>query len=183
MRFDKTKIEGCFSISPDVYEDERGGFYRVFCEEEIKEFAGDIKFVQINHSMNKLKGTFRGLHYQIPPHIEDKLIRCVSGKVIDIFLDLRTDSPTFLQYDFLELSETNRRMVFLCKGIAHGFLTLEDNTQLIYHHTQFYNKESERGVRYDDPQIQLELPVDINVISTKDLQYDLLPNGFNGLEI
>ena len=183
MKFLKTNIDGCFIVEPNLIEDNRGGFFRSFCKEEFQSYAGEVDFVQMNHSINYKKGTFRGMHYQATPYAEEKLIRCVKGRVLDFFLDLRKDSPTSLKYGQAELSAENRKMVYICKGIAHGFLTLANNTELIYHHTQKYVKEADRGVRYDDPKVSLQLPTEISVVSDKDLNYPLLTEEFKGIVI
>lgn len=183
MKFLKTNIEGCFVIEPNLIEDDRGGFFRSFCKEEFSGHVGEVDFVQMNHSINLNKGTFRGLHYQQPPYAEEKLIRCVKGKVIDFFLDLREGSPTFLEYSEIELSAENRKMIYICKGIAHGFITLENNTELLYHHTEKYNKEADRGIHYNDPKVILKLPIDVEVISEKDQKYSLLADDFKGIEV
>ena len=183
MKFLKTNIEGCFVIEPNLMEDNRGGFFRSFCKEEFHEHVGAVDFAQMNHSINLKKGTFRGLHYQQPPYAEEKLIRCVKGKLIDFFLDIREGSPTFLKYGKIELSTANRKMIYICKGIAHGFITLENNTELLYHHTEKYNKEADRGIRYNDPKVMLKLPIEISVVSDKDLNYPLLTEEFKGIVI
>ena len=184
MKFHKTNIEGCFIIDPDIIEDDRGGFFRVFCKDEFRDHLGEeISFTQINHSINNKKGTFRGMHYQNPPYCEGKLIRCVAGKVVDYFLDLRKGSPTFLKYSEVELSSENNKMIYLCKGVAHGFFTLEDHTALIYHHTESYHKDADRAIRYNDPMVNINLPSDVIVISEKDQSHQLLTNNYRGLEL
>jgi dTDP-4-dehydrorhamnose 3,5-epimerase len=184
MHFEETKIQGCFLISPEVYSDERGWFARVFCETEFKEKIGlDLKFTQINHSFNLMRGTFRGLHFQQAPYCEDKLIRCIAGSVLDFILDLRNDSPTFLKWISVELSAKNRQFIFLPKGMAHGFQTLEDDTELIYHHSVPYNKAADCGILYHDPLVNIALPLPISLISEKDKSYDLLDNNFKGITL
>jgi len=182
MKFLKTKIQGCYLIHPEVLKDSRGGFFRTFCEDEFKRETGqNIIFKQLNHSINTSKGTFRGMHYQSSPYGEEKLVRCIQGTVIDYFVDLRKNSPTFLQYDQVELSAINKNMIYLCKGIAHGFLTLEVNTELIYHHTESYQKDADRGLKYSDKKINIKLPFDPLVISEKDDNYPTLPINFKGI--
>ena len=183
MQFHKTNIAGCYLIEPEVIEDNRGGFFRSFCKEEFMEHIGDVDFTQMNHSINYKKGTFRGMHYQQKPYAEGKLIRCVKGKVVDFFLDIRKESSTFLQHGKIELSAENRSMIYICKGVAHGFLTLEDNSELIYHHTESYHKEADKGIYYNDPKLDIKLPIRIEVISEKDQNYSLLHNDFKGIEI
>lgn len=184
MQFSETKIKGCFLVSPEPLSDERGWFARVFCEDEFKKHLNvDLKFVQINHSFNAKKGTFRGMHFQQAPYSEDKLIRCIAGSVMDIVLDLRKESPTFMHWMGVELSAKNRQLIFLPKGLAHGFQTLEDNTELIYHHTTAYHKEADRGILYNDPRVNIHLPLDVSMISEKDKSYSVLDNHFNGIDI
>lgn len=141
----------------------------------------DKEFVQINQSINHKIGTFRGLHFQRPPYGDTKLIRCISGKVYDVLVDVRKDSETFLKYVGLELSEENKKMLFVPEGFAHGFITLEDNSQLIYHHTTIYKPGFEDGVNYNDPKLELKLPIDIRVISQKDSNIPLIDNQFKGV--
>jgi dTDP-4-dehydrorhamnose 3,5-epimerase len=176
-------IPGCFIIHPEPITDDRGWFSRVFCETEFESELGPVKFVQINHSFNSKKGTFRGMHFQQPPFSEGKLIRCIAGKVMDVALDVRKNSSTFLKSLKIELSAENRQIVFLPAGIAHGFQTLEDNSELIYHHTKKYNKESDAGVRFNDPLVNIELPLPISLISEKDRNYPLLSKEFKGIDI
>jgi len=183
MRFDPTEIKGCFLIQPIPVSDERGWFARVFCEGEALPFLGEVRFVQINHSFNRRKGTFRGMHYQVPPNAEGKLIRCIAGSITDFILDIRENSPTFLKYISVELSAKNQRMIFIPQGCAHGFQTLEDNSELIYHHTSSYNKDADRGIRYDDPRVDMKLQIGIGMISDKDKGYPLLEKNFKGIQL
>lgn len=181
MKFNATKIKGLYLIMPDEHMDERGLFFRTFCKKEFLKVNIDVDFVQINQSINFKKGTFRGLHFQNPPFGDNKLIRCISGKVIDILVDLRKNSSTFLQYFMVEISEFNRKMVYVPEGIAHGFITLEDNSQLIYHHTSFYEPNHEGAVNYREPKIKINLPIPVSIISEKDLNIPFLNDTFNGL--
>lgn len=183
MKIQETIIKNCFIIQPNLIEDERGWFTRVFCDDLFNEIGKDLRFKQINHSFNKQKGTFRGMHYQEPPYSEEKLIRCIAGSVIDFVLDIRKDSETFLKHIAVELSSQNKSMIFLPKGVAHGFLTLSDDTELLYHHTVPFNKQADRGLRFDDPKIDIKLPIEISNISVKDKNYTLLTDNFSGLTI
>jgi dTDP-4-dehydrorhamnose 3,5-epimerase len=183
MKFHKTAFEGCYTIEPDIHEDERGWFTRVFCAREVKSYFGDLNLVQTNHSFNSKKGTFRGLHYQEAPFADAKLVRCIAGSVIDIVVDLRPDSLTFMRHLTAELSARNRTLIFLPKGMAHGFQTLEDNTELIYQHSEFYVSSADKGLRYDDPKLSLTLPCEISAISEKDKNYPLLKNDFKGIAV
>lgn len=181
MIFLETSIKGLYIIEPTPNYDERGWFSRVYCQKEFLQISNDEIFVQINHSFNVKKGTFRGFHYQIFPSCEQKLIRCISGSALDIVIDLRRGSETFLKNIHVKITKNNK-MIFVPKGCAHGFLTLEDNTELLYHHTAFYEQRSERGIRYDDPMLNISLKEKINIISKKDLEYPMLPKDFTGLE-
>jgi dTDP-4-dehydrorhamnose 3,5-epimerase len=183
LKIKKTIIKDCFVIEPDLFEDARGWFTRVFCDDAFAEIKKDLHFKQINHSYNKKKGTFRGMHYQEPPFAEEKLIRCITGSVIDFILDLRKDSETFLKYIAVELNPKNKTMVFLPKGVAHGFITLDDDTELLYHHTVSYYKDADKGLRFNDPKIDIRLPIEISIISEKDKSYPLLTDNFTGLVI
>ena len=181
MQFKELEIKGCFEITPLPIVDNRGWFARVYCEEEFKKFNLKGNFVQFNQSFNSKKGTVRGLHFQKTPFKEEKLIRCVSGRVCDIIVDLRLNSPTFLQSIFVELSSLNNNLIYLPAGIAHGFQTLEDNCTLLYHHTQFYNKEADAGVSIFDPMLNIKLPLEVTVISEKDSNYPLIIEDFKGI--
>ena len=130
----------------------------------------------MNHSFNNLKGTIRGMHFQKEPHQEKKLVRCIKGSVFDVIIDLRKESETFLKYISIELSEKNKTMILIPENFAHGFQTLEDNTELLYHHTEFYNKEFEDGLLYNDPQLKITWPLPVTVISEKDKGYTPIIN-------
>jgi dTDP-4-dehydrorhamnose 3,5-epimerase len=181
MIFSETKLKGAFVIEPEPFTDERGLFARVYCAEEFKAIGHHKPFVQINHSVNTHKATFRGLHYQLPPFSEIKLIRCVAGKVFDVIVDIRKGSQTFLQHFTVELSAKNMKMLYVPEGFAHGFITLEDNTQLIYHHTSFYKPGFEAGIGYNDPRLEIKLPVEPLVITEKDKSYPLINSSFTGI--
>lgn len=183
MIFERTIIDGCYLVKPILFNDDRGWFARFFCDDLFSEIGKNIHFKQINHSFNTYKGTFRGMHYQESPHLEDKLVRCLSGKVLDYVLDIRKDSPTFLKHISVELNTENKTMIFIPKGLAHGFQTLEDNTELLYHHTKEYCKGSDRGLRYNDPKININLSLPLRMISEKDKNYQLITNDFKGITI
>lgn len=151
-----------------------GVFARTFCKEQFLKIDFDKEFVQFNHSFNKFKGTVRGMHFQNAPFAETKLIRCVKGSVYDVVVDLRKDSPTFLKTFEVELSDVNMLGILIPEGFAHGFQALEDNTSLIYHHTNYYTPNSEGGLRYDDPKLNLKWPLPPLNISSKDLSYNLI---------
>lgn len=181
MKFSKTHFDGLVVIDAEPFVDDRGHFFRTYCKNEFEGMGHTKEFVQINHSVNKYKGTFRGFHYQNPPFKEIKVVRCISGSVLDVVIDIRKNSKTFLESFQLEISEENRKMIYIPEGFAHGFITLEDNSQLIYFHSEFYNPKFEKGLRFDDPRLDIELPFDPNSISEKDKKYPLLKNTFEGI--
>jgi dTDP-4-dehydrorhamnose 3,5-epimerase len=181
MKFNETPLRGAYVIDLEPFSDERGLFARTYCKKEFFKIGFDKEFVQFNFSKTATKGSIRGLHYQVPPQAETKLIRCIRGKVYDVMVDLRSNSPTFMQFYPVELSEDNMRMVLIPEGFAHGFQTLEDNTQLIYHHTAFYAPGYEKGIRYNDPELNIQWPLDVTVISEKDENYPLLTPAFKVL--
>lgn len=168
MKFTKTKLEGAYIIDTEKKEDERGFFARTFCAEEFSINGLPVNFVQANTSFNNKKGTLRGMHFQKAPYEEDKLIRCTKGSVFDVIIDLRKDSPTYKQWFGTELSEGNRRSLFVPKGFAHGYLTLEDNSEVTYLVTQFYTPNADSGVRFNDLVFNIEWPILPTVISEKD---------------
>ena len=184
MKFKETSINGVFIIELEPVSDDRGWFARTFCKQDFSEIGFQEEFVQINQSFNLQVGTFRGLHYQVPPKTEIKLIQCVSGSVLDIATDIRRGSPTFLKSSIVEMSAggPNQKLILIPAGVAHGFVTLQDNSSLIYHHTEYYSKEHDRGLRIDDPVLNIRLPVPIQVISKKDQSYELLPPDFQGVK-
>jgi len=183
MIFTETNLKGAYIIDPEPFVDERGLFARVYCKEEFKEIDFQSEFVQFNHSVNKSKRTFRGLHYQRPPFSEVKLIRCIRGNVFDIIVDLRKDSTTFLKHYCIELSEKNMKTMLVPQGFAHGFLTLEDNSQMLYHHTEYFKPGFEAGLRYDDPVLNIKLPEVPKIISEKDKNNPLISNTFKAIDL
>ena len=183
MTFLETPLKGAYIIELEPFTDDRGWFARTFCKEEFLAIGHDQEFVQFNHSATRKKGSVRGMHYQLPPFTEIKLIRCIRGRVYDVIIDIRRHSPTFLQFFPVELSEENLRSVYIPQGFAHGFQTLEDNTHLIYHHTAFYTPGFEGGIRYNDPALGITWPLPVSVITEKDMNHSLLNNSFKGISI
>lgn len=167
MNFIKTKIDGLVIIEPSVYSDERGFFMESYSKKVFSENGIGIEFVQDNHSRST-KGVFRGLHFQKPPFAQDKLVRCTKGEVLDIAVDIRKDSPTFGQYESVLISEENKKMFFIPKGFAHGFLVLSEIADFQYKCSNFYNKESEGGLSYNDPNIKIDWPQMDLILSDKD---------------
>lgn len=174
MRFTETALKGAFIIEPDRIEDERGFFARTFCRQEFEKHGLNPNLVQCSVSFNTKKGTVRGMHYQTKPHEEARLVRCTRGAMYDVILDLRGDSPTFKQWISVELTAENRTMVYIPEGFAHGFQTLEDNTEVFYQMSEFYHPECARGARWDDPVFGIVWPIDKKTVSRKDASWELL---------
>ncbi|HEV7329737.1 MAG TPA: dTDP-4-dehydrorhamnose 3,5-epimerase [Flavisolibacter sp.] len=168
MIFTETKLKGAYIIDVKRLEDERGFFGRSFCQREFEAFGLNTNAVQANVSFNTTKGTLRGMHMQVQPYGETKLVRCTRGAIYDVIVDLRPDSPTFKQWIGVELTAETYRMLFVPEGFAHGFLTLEDNTDVTYQVTQFYTPIAERGFRWDDPAFNIQWPYPPTLVSPKD---------------
>jgi len=183
MKFAETALKGAYIVETEPFRDERGLFARTFCKRDFNQIGHTKEFVQFNHSLTVNKGTVRGIHYQTPPDSEIKLIRCIRGKVYDVIIDVRQHSPTFLQHIGVELSEENMLSIYVPEGFAHGFQTLEDHTQLIYHHTGFYTPASERGLNFNDPALAIKWPLPPINITTKDKNHPYISNQFKGIEI
>ena len=171
MIFTETKLKGAFVIEPERHEDERGFFARVWDSKEFAKKGLARKIVQQSISFNKQKGTLRGMHWQARPHEENKLVHVTRGKIYDVIIDMRRDSGTYKKYFAVELSGENRAMLWVPKGLAHGFLTLEDNTEVFYQMSEFYSPEHARGVRFDDPAFNVSWPEEVMVISERDKTY------------
>ncbi len=181
MKFNALPLPGLYTIELNVLKDDRGGFARTFCKKEFEQIGHSKEFVQLNQSWNTKKGTVRGMHFQKPPFKEIKLIRCVKGAVLDVVLDIRKDSPTFLQHIAIELSEDNKTMIYVPEGFAHGFQTLADNSELIYHHTEYYVPDSEGGLRFDDPELNIKWQLPVTVISERDKNHPLIDKTYKGI--
>jgi dTDP-4-dehydrorhamnose 3,5-epimerase len=164
MIFEETKLPGVCVIEVQRLKDDRGFFGRSFCRNEFVGRGLNPDVAQCNVSFNREAGTLRGMHYQLAPHAEDKLIRCTRGKLYDVIVDLRRESPTFRQWIALELTGDNQRMLYAPKGCAHGFLTLEDNTEVFYQMSEFYHAESASGVRWNDPVFGIQWPLGVQMI-------------------
>ena len=174
MKFIGTKLEGAWVIEPRLYEDSRGLFARTYCTREFREQGLVDSFVQCNTSWNARKGTVRGLHYQLPPSSEVKLVRCTAGALWDVIVDLRPDSPTYLQHVSVELTAKNRLALYIPELLAHGFQALEDGTEVFYQMSAFYTPELSRGLRYDDPRLGIKWPLPVASISDQDRAWALL---------
>lgn len=171
MIFTHTAIAGAYIIDPGRLEDERGFFARVWCRQEFEAQGLNPGLVQCSISFNRKQGTLRGMHYQAPPHAEARLVRCTLGAIFDVIVDLRPDSKTFRKWFSVELSADNRRMLYIPEGIAHGFLTLRDNTEVFYQMSEYYAAEYARGVRWNDPAFGIHWPANVMVMSERDRSY------------
>lgn len=174
MIFNKTNLGSAFLIKPEFKKDERGFFARTFCEKEFSTHKIANKFVQCNISFNHKKGTLRGMHFQLPPNEEAKLVRCTMGSIYDVIVDVRPDSQTYANWFAVELSAINRNMIYIPAGFAHGFQTLEDNSEVFYQMSEFYKPGSDSGFKYDDPLVKIDWPLDISIVSSKDLHMGYL---------
>jgi dTDP-4-dehydrorhamnose 3,5-epimerase len=174
MIFHETKLKGAFIVELDKMDDDRGFFARAFCSQKFEQHGLRPQVVQANMSYNHKKGTVRGMHYQVSPASEPKFIRCISGSIWDVIIDMRPDSPTYLQNIGVELSAENRRAIYVPDMFAHGNQALTDGAELLYLVGEFYTPGCERGVRHDDPLIEIEWPLAVTVISDKDASWPLL---------
>jgi len=171
MEFFETKLSGIYIVEMNKIEDERGFFARAWCQEEFEEAGLVPKTVQINVGYSERKGTLRGMHYQETPHREVKLVRCTRGVLYDVVVDLRPESPTYKKWVGVELSSENHRMMYVPEGCAHGYQTLEDDTEMVYQTSEFYAPEVATGVRYNDPEFDIEWPMPVEVISDTDADW------------
>jgi dTDP-4-dehydrorhamnose 3,5-epimerase len=173
MIFSETKLKGAFIIDLEIREDHRGFFARTFCAKEFEDHGLKPVVAQCNLSFNYKAGTLRGMHYQTPPAAETKLIRCTRGAIYDVIIDLRPESPTYMQHVGVELTEENRRALYVPEMFAHGYQTLTDGAEVVYQVGEFYTPGYERGIRYDDPAFGIQWPVPVSVISEKDASWSL----------
>ena len=171
MIFTETALSGAFVIDPEGQEDARGLFARTWCRRELQTRGLETRMAQCGTSFNKRKGTLRGLHYQVPPAAETKIVRCTRGSLYDVMVDLRPGSPTFLGHVGIVLTADNRRMLYVPSGFAHGFQTLEDDTEVFYQISEFWAPEHARGVRWDDPLFAIAWPNDQRTMIERDLRY------------
>ena len=171
MKFVETALQGALIIHPELIEDERGFFARTFCRSEFEARGLDGELVQCSISFNRKKGTIRGMHLQLPPCEETRLVRCTRGAIYDVIVDLRPDSPTYCKWIAAELTEANRHQLYIPPGFAHGFQTLIDDCEVFYQMSAFYAPECSSGVRWDDPALKIEWPQPVTVISARDRSY------------
>lgn len=181
MIFNPLSLSGAFTIDVQPFQDIRGFFTRTFCENEFSQQALITHFVQANHSGTNGKGVVRGMHFQFPPEGEVKLVKCVQGAIFDVIVDVRAGSSTFLQWYGTELTAENKRMMYVPIGFAHGFQSLTDYSEITYMVSNFYRKESEGGIRYDDPKIKIDWPLPVSLVSDKDMKIPLVDEKFKGV--
>lgn len=174
MIFQETKLKGAFIIEIERREDERGFFARAFCQKEFEAHGLKPVVAQANVASNKRKGTLRGMHFQFPPAAETKLVRCTRGAILDVIVDLRPESPTYLQHVSVELNEENQRAIYVPERFGHGYQALRDGTDTSYQVGEFYTPNSEGGLMYDDPRLGIEWPLPVSVISEKDQKFGRL---------
>lgn len=168
MIFTETKLKGAFVLDLELRSDDRGGFARTYCAKEFEAHGLKPSVAQCNLSFNYKAGTLRGMHYQIPPAAETKLVRCTKGAIYDVIIDLRPDSPTYLQHFGVELTADNRRALYVPELFAHGYQALTDDAEVVYQVGEFYTPGYERGIRYDDPTFAIAWPIPVTVMSEKD---------------
>lgn len=168
MKFTEHTISGVFEIKPDPHFDDRGFFMRVYDVELFEKYGVNKSWVQENHSRSEQEGIIRGLHFQFPPFSETKLIRCIRGSVLDVFVDLRKGSKTFGQWSSIILNEENKKMVLIPRGLAHGFCTLTEVSEVVYKVDNFYSREYEKGLIWNDPDLRISWPVEYPILSQKD---------------
>ena len=171
MIFHRTPLEGAWLIEPERIEDARGYFARVRCEREFAEHGLNSRWVQSSVSQNTRRGTLRGMHFQAAPHGEIKLVRCTRGAIFDVIIDLRPQSKSYMQHFSVRLSEENHTTIYIPEGLAHGFLTLEDGTEVLYEMSEFYHAESARGVRWNDPAFGIAWPEEPRILIERDRNY------------
>jgi dTDP-4-dehydrorhamnose 3,5-epimerase len=174
MIFKPIPLKGAYLIETEPHFDHRGYFERLICRKELMEIDLANEIVQVNHSFSKKKGTLRGLHFQIPPFSETRIIKCIKGSVFDVAIDIRKESPTFLKWFGLELSTENNRMLYIPEGFAHGFQTLKNNSELLYFHTGYYYPQAEAAISCLDPLLKIEFPLKVTEISDRDKSYPFI---------
>lgn len=183
FKFEELRLKGLVRIERTSNHDTRGSFDRIFCAQELQRAGATKPIVQINHSMTTNSGTIRGMHFQHPPHTESKIVTCMRGEVLDVAVDIRRDSKTFLNWHAEVLSESNQTSLYIPEGFAHGFQALTDNCHLLYLHSCLYAPDSEGGLNALDPQIGIDWPLEVTHISARDTGFPLLESAFMGIEV
>jgi len=183
MKINNTKIEGLVVVEADPKIDSRGAFTRFFCEDELSVIFGKRRILQINHSITRIIGSIRGMHFQYPPFAEMKMIHCLNGRVWDVAVDLREGSSTFLQWHAEELNADSGKAIVIPEGFAHGFQAMEKNSELLYFHTAKYVKSGEGAVKYNDPALSISWPLPVSDISERDKNHQLIDKLFKGIKL
>jgi dTDP-4-dehydrorhamnose 3,5-epimerase len=181
MIFNETTLPGSYVVDLTPVGDARGWFARTYCKQEFSAIGHTKEWVQMNHSFTAKKGTVRGMHFQHPPHEEIKMVRCIAGAVYDVIIDLRKNSSTYLQWFGIEISASNKKMIYIPEGFAHGFQALSDDTELLYQHTQFYTPAAEAGIIYNDPVVGIQWPLPLTEISARDRSHPNIDSTFKSL--
>jgi dTDP-4-dehydrorhamnose 3,5-epimerase len=182
LQFIPTLLSGLYSIKGKPIKDQRGFFNRLFCAEEISEIGLKKPIVQMNQTMTRKKGAIRGLHFQNTPYTETKIVTCIKGKVFDVAIDIRKNSPTFLKWHAEELSDSNNVSLYIPDGFAHGFQALTNDCELLYMHSEFYQSAAEDALNVLDPRLSIKWPLEITEISERDSKHPMI-NIFKGVEI
>jgi dTDP-4-dehydrorhamnose 3,5-epimerase len=177
MIFTETRLKGAFIVDVERRGDERGFFARVFCQKEFEELGLESNVAQTNVAVSAKRGTLRGMHFQYPPTAEAKLMRCIHGAIVDVIVDLRPESPTYLQHIAVELNSESQRALYVPGRFAHGYQTLQDGTAILYQSSAFYAPNAESGLRYDDPRLAIDWPLPVSSMSSKDCAFGLLENA------
>jgi dTDP-4-dehydrorhamnose reductase/dTDP-4-dehydrorhamnose 3,5-epimerase len=177
MNIVKTEIEDVLIIEPKVFGDHRGWFIETYSKEKFKALGIDLDFIQDNHSLSAHSGTLRGLHFQLEPKSQTKLVRCTKGKILDVAVDLRKGSPTYKKWVAVELSDDNKKQLLVPKGFAHGFLTLTDDAEVQYKVDEYYSRENDRSIRFDDPEIGINWGIENPILSDKDINASFLKDS------
>lgn len=181
-KFDSTEFDGLYIYRRNVFKDARGSLDRLYCKNLFREITPNQEILQINHTITKEKGTVKGLHYQLPPFSETKIISCIKGKIWDVAIDLRIQSKTYLKFFSILLSEEDIQTVVIPKGFAHGYQSLEENTEIIYLHTSEYKPEYERGLNPFDKTLSIEWPIEVTICSERDRNHPDITSNFKGIE-
>lgn len=183
FNFHPSKLNGIFIVEPKPLIDQRGYFERLFCIDDFKEIGFSKQIKQINHSYTKQKGAIRGLHFQYPPFMETKIIRCLKGIVFDVAVDVRADSSTYLQWHGEVISADNGRMIYIPEGFAHGFQTLSEDVEMLYFHTEVYSKDHECALHFADPALDIKWKLDTTGISERDRKHIFINDDFKGIRL
>lgn len=183
LKITPTPLKSSYVFGFEPFCDDRGRFTRVYCQQELEAVGHNRSFVQVNISLTNKKGAIRGMHFQTPPKAEIKMVRCLKGSVFDVIIDLRSRSSTFLNWYGETLSADNMKTMYIPEGFAHGFQTLEEDSELLYFHSEYYSPECEAGIKYDDPLVGITWPLPVAEISDRDKAFHLLSTAFKGINL